>query len=57
MPDGLLKSGTTDEDSAGVRFMVLDYERLPSTLAGLHFIAFAAVMLSRIPSLTTLQSA
>jgi hypothetical protein len=31
-----------------------DYERLPTTLAGLHFIVFACVMLSR--ALKTLTS-
>jgi hypothetical protein len=25
-----------------------DYERLPETLAGLHFVAFACLMLTRI---------
>jgi len=30
------------------RRLVRDYERLPETLAGLHFVAFACLMLSRI---------
>jgi hypothetical protein len=33
-----------------------DYERLPQTLAGLHFLAFAIVLLRRFFSLLT-QSA
>jgi putative transposase len=30
------------------RRLVRDYERLPDTLAGLHFLAFAILMLKRI---------
>src|SRR2546421_9019537 len=30
------------------RRLVRDYERLPETLAGLHFVAFACLMLSRV---------
>lgn len=30
------------------RRLVRDYERLPETVAGLHFIAFACLMLHRI---------
>jgi transposase len=29
------------------RRLVRDYERLPSTLAGLHFLSFAVVLLTR----------
>jgi transposase len=32
---------------AGFRRLARDYERLPETLAGLHFLAFAMLMLSR----------
>ncbi len=38
------------------RRLVRDYERLPETLAGLHFAAFASVMLSRIFSFLAAQS-
>jgi hypothetical protein len=31
----------------GLRWLVRDYERLPETLAGLHFLAFATVMLKQ----------
>lgn len=34
--------------SARFRRLARDYERLPTTLAGLHFIAFACLMLSRL---------
>ena len=34
--------------AARFRRLVRDYERLPTTLAGLHFIAFACLMLARI---------
>jgi transposase len=34
--------------TARFRRLARDYERLPTTLAGLHFIAFACLMLSRI---------
>src|SRR6266480_6789095 len=34
--------------AARFRRLARDYERLPSTLAGLHFIAFACLMLARI---------
>jgi len=30
-----------------------DYERLPETLVGLHFLAFAILMLSRVVQLIT----
>jgi hypothetical protein len=30
------------------RRLVRDYERLPETLAGLHFVAFACLMLTRL---------
>jgi transposase len=33
--------------STRIRRLVRDYERLPSTLAGLHFLSFAIVLLSR----------
>jgi transposase len=38
------------------RRVVRDYERLPGTLAGLHFLAFAILMLKRVVMLM-LQSA
>jgi Transposase DDE domain len=34
--------------SARLRRLAKDYERLPTTLAGLHFVVFACLMLSRI---------
>ena len=34
--------------AARFRRLARDYERLPTTLAGLHFIAFACLMLARI---------
>lgn len=34
--------------SARFRRLARDYERLPTTLAGLHFVVFACLMLSRI---------
>jgi transposase len=34
--------------TARFRRLARDYERLPTTLAGLHFIAFACLMLARI---------
>lgn len=34
--------------SARFRRLARDYERLPATLAGLHFVAFACLMLSRL---------
>lgn len=39
------------------RRLVRDYERLPTTFAGLHFIAYAVLMLSRVLSIATPQSA
>ncbi len=36
---------------ARFRRLAKDYERLPQTLAGLHFVAFACVMLGRLASL------
>jgi hypothetical protein len=33
---------------ARFRRLARDYERLPETLAGLHFVAFANLMLSRL---------
>jgi hypothetical protein len=38
------------------RRLAWDYERLPQTVAGLHFLAFAILMLSRVIS-CTVQSA
>jgi transposase len=38
---------------ARFRRLARDYERLPETLAGLHFIAFAILMLSRLAALLT----
>lgn len=43
--------------AARFRRLVRDYERLPSTLAGLHFVVFACLLLSRIFSSFTVQSA
>jgi transposase len=37
--------------AARFRRLVRDYERLPETLAGLHFLAFAIVMLKRFVNL------
>jgi transposase len=37
--------------TARFRRLARDYERLPETLAGLHFVAFACLMLSRIGDL------
>jgi transposase len=34
--------------SARFRRLARDYERLPTTLAGLHFIAFVCLMLTRL---------
>ncbi len=34
--------------AARFRRLVKDYERLPKTVAGLHFVAFACLMLSRL---------
>ncbi len=34
--------------AACFRRLVRDYERLPETLAGLHFLAFAILMLKRV---------
>ncbi|MEG6550301.1 IS5/IS1182 family transposase, partial [Desulfocurvibacter africanus] len=31
--------------------LVRDYERLPQTVAGLHFVAFACLMLSKVATL------
>ena len=39
--------------TARFRRLARDYERLPSTLAGLHFVAFACLMLTRIFAITT----
>ena len=38
---------------ARFRRLARDYERLPATLAGLHFIAFAYLLLHRMVSLFT----
>jgi transposase len=38
--------------TARFRRLARDYERLPTTLAGLHFVAFACLMLSRLLSST-----
>ena len=37
--------------AARFRRLARDYERLPETLAALHFIAFACLLLSRLPLL------
>ena len=37
---------------ARCRRLARDYERLPSVLAGLHFIAFACLLLHRVVPLT-----
>jgi transposase len=42
--------------TARLRRLARDYERLPATLAGLHFLAFAIVMLKRFVTLL-IQSA
>lgn len=39
--------------TARFRRLARDYERLPTTLAGLHFVVFACLMLTRIFSITT----
>lgn len=39
--------------TARVRRLARDHERLPTTLAGLHFIAVATLMLQRVASLFT----
>ncbi|HZS46866.1 MAG TPA: IS5/IS1182 family transposase, partial [Blastocatellia bacterium] len=36
---------------ARFRRLARDYERLPQTLAGLHYLAFAVLMLSRVTDL------
>jgi transposase len=41
---------------ARFRRLARDYERLPETLAGLHFVAFACLMLQRIVSLAFVSS-
>ncbi len=33
--------------ATGFRRLVHDYERLPETLKGLHFVAFACIMLQK----------
>ncbi|HEV2148901.1 MAG TPA: IS5/IS1182 family transposase, partial [Longimicrobiaceae bacterium] len=38
------------------RRLARDYERLPETLAGLHFVVFACVMLSRAYTLLEIGS-
>lgn len=40
--------------SARFRRLARDYERLPITLAGIHFIAFACLMLSRLFTATNI---
>ena len=37
--------------AARFRRLAKDYERVPATLAGLHFVAFVCLMLSRIAAL------
>ncbi len=37
--------------AARFRRLARDYERLPQTLAGLHFVAFSTLMLSRVVQL------
>jgi len=41
---------------ARFRRLARDYERLPQTLAGLHFLAFACLMLTRLVTLFPSQS-
>ncbi|HNJ97617.1 MAG TPA: IS5 family transposase, partial [Ilumatobacteraceae bacterium] len=41
---------------ARFRRLARDYERLPQTLAGLHFLAFACLMLTRVVALFQLQA-
>jgi transposase len=43
--------------AARFRRLARDYERLPTTLAGLHLVVFACLLLSRILSNFTIQSA
>jgi hypothetical protein len=38
---------------ARARRLARDYERLSTTLAGLHFVAFGCLMLSRMPAITS----
>ena len=38
------------------RRLARDYERLPETVAGLHFVAFACLMLQRVATLASLSS-
>lgn len=38
---------TTERRATRFRRLIKDYERLPETVTGLHFIAFACLMLSR----------
>ena len=40
--------------SARFRRLARDYERLPTTLAGIHFLAFACLMLARLFTATNL---
>jgi transposase len=40
--------------SARFRRLARDYERLPTTLAGFHFVAFACLMLTRLFTATNL---
>ncbi len=40
-------TAANEQDRAQVGTLAKDYERLPGTLAGLHFLAFAVVMLAR----------
>jgi len=42
--------------TARFRRLARDYERLPETLAGLHFLAFAMVMLKQAAHLLTQSS-
>lgn len=42
--------------AARFRRLARDYERLPETLAGLHFLAFAMVMLKQAVHLMTISS-
>jgi transposase len=42
--------------TARCRRLARDYERLPETLAGLHFVAFACLMLTRILGVTPWQA-
>ena len=42
--------------TARFRRLARDYERLPATVAGLHFVAFACLMLHRVTPLLTIAT-